>query len=195
MSRISTKSYRLENWGESGQTKTAWRSEESNKRAYLDGRAASYSHRARCGRKHCVQRTDVQLQLGEEEGSLGSFSMSFENAQEQWWVGGRIFLTLRWQYTYLFRIDSGIYKQEKPLCAGVFWCTWANMGQRESGPGAAVYGHAHASAVATRTLNTLLKAPNYPELWRSLSLPVASCLQKWKICFRILWSKSFKTIW
>lgn len=83
MSRISTKSYRLENWGESGQTKTAWRSEESNKRAYLDGRAASYSHRARCGRKHCVQRTDVQLQLGEEEGSLGSFSMSFENAQEQ----------------------------------------------------------------------------------------------------------------
>lgn len=43
---------------------------------------------------------------------------------------------MRWEYVYLFRIDSGVQEQEKCVYAGVFWCTWAHMEQRESGPGA-----------------------------------------------------------
>jgi len=111
-----------------------------------------------------VCKGDVQLCTGEDEGSLERFSMSFDNTQEQRQLGGRLFVTVRWQYTYLSRIDSGVYKQEKRVCAGVLWCTWANMGQRESGPGAAVHAHAHASALATQMLNILLKAPNDTEL-------------------------------
>lgn len=80
VSKISTKSYKLQNWGESELRKRGWGSEESNKRSYLDGRAAS--HRAGCRKMHCVQRTDVHLHTGEEE-SLGSFSMNFGNAQAQ----------------------------------------------------------------------------------------------------------------
>lgn len=80
-SRISTKSCSLQNWGESRQADAAWRSEESDKRAYLDWRAASYSRKAGCRKKHSVQRTNVQLHTG-EEGSLESFSLSFEKAQE-----------------------------------------------------------------------------------------------------------------
>lgn len=73
----------------------------------------------------------------------GGRERSVGNAQEQWWVGGRISLTVSWQYFHLFRIDRGVYKQEKCVCAGVSWCLWANMGQRESGPRAAVRWHAH----------------------------------------------------
>lgn len=80
VSKTSTKSYKLQNWGESELRKRAWGSEESNKRSYLDGIAAS--HRAGCRKMHCVQRTDVHLHTGEEE-SLGSFSMNFGNAQVQ----------------------------------------------------------------------------------------------------------------
>lgn len=76
VAKISTNSYRLQNWGESELRQRAWRSNESNKRSYLGGRAAS--PRAGCRRKNCVQRTDVQLHRGEEE-SLGSFRKNFEN--------------------------------------------------------------------------------------------------------------------
>lgn len=86
-----------------------------------------------------MHRTDVQLHTGEEEFS-GSFRMNFENAQAHGCVGGRIFLTVRWQDIFLVRIDSGVYKQGKYYLQGCS-CAAGLVWGRGTGPGPSVYRH------------------------------------------------------
>lgn len=81
----------------------------------------------------------MQLHTGEEE-SLGSFRMNFENAQAQGRVGGRIFLTVRWQDIFLVRTDSDVYKQGKCYVQGCS-CAAGLVQGRGTGPGASVYRH------------------------------------------------------
>lgn len=86
-----------------------------------------------------MQRTEVPLHMGEEV-SPGTSSMTFANAQEQWWVeDGNTFTCLGW--ITVFTNNKNVYVQ-----------------------GAAGYRHAHTSVVASQMLNTALKALDYPEL-------------------------------